>query len=572
MQTAVACAGLLRRSEGQHLVTALPIPVTSRFGAPLPVKKTSAFSRSHKEELKNFLSRKKWALPGARYPGTSASGAEKCDTQERRLSLSTNAETAAHGGATPATRTEDEHDPPALNSGTCTERSSFERRVRRRAERFGTEEKERGNGGDATAAGRSDVERSDDDEPRRSSSSRVHRVADFAKWATRVAEEAAADAASDSSSVDWRRERRRRKAAKSVAATTAVPVGSTTTAADSHQDAGAAERASREATRLIAPAPSAAGQRSEHSVQIGARAHRTASAGGGFRVTATIDDAVDDDAQNDAESQRQLWSAAAPKAARHSRAPANDDLQRKRKRALTADRGRRVLGSRRSDELRGILKNIDDTRFGVAGGPRRSTEAGARLVRPRGTVRTGSSRSDGALPVGACSAASEATRQRDRWIHELESKGVDVRGDGSPEHLARLGSQRQRAEAYAAAAARATPGGGDRPTPVALGSSIPEGLEARAAAAMSLDELVKLPTYSMARDSSESGRLRSPGTVPHYERVAGGGADAEPRRNTRRVCCARTGGPQALTDVYTPEGVRLIMALVRGDASVRRQW
>ena len=425
-------------------------------------------------------------LARSKVSGYCASGAEKCDTQERRLSLSTNAEKAAHGGATPTTSTEDEHDPPALNSGTCTERSSFERRVRRRAERFGTEEKERGNGGDATAAGRSDVERSDDDEPRRSSSSRVHRVADFAKWATRVAEEAAADAAAGSSSVDWRRERRRRKAAKSVAATTAVPFGSTTKAADSHQDADAAERASREATRLIAPAPSAADQRSEHSVQIGARAHRTASAGGGFRVTATIDDAVDDDAQNDAESQRQLWSAAAPKATRHSRAPANDDLQRKRKRALTADRGRRVLGSRRSDELRGILKNIDDTRFGVAGGPRRSTEAGDRLVRPRGTVRTGSSRSDGALPVGACSAASEATRQRDRWVHELESKGVDVRGDGSPEQLAMLGSQRQRAEAYAAAAARATPGGGDRPTPVALGSSILEGLEARAAAAMSL--------------------------------------------------------------------------------------
>ena len=79
-----------------------------------------------------------------------------------------------------------------------------------------------------------------------------------------------------------------------------------------------------------------------------------------------------------------------------------------------------------------------------------------------------------------------------------------MRGDGSPEQLAMLGSQRQRAEAYAAAAARATPGGGDRPTPVALGSSIPEGLEARAAAAMSLDELVKLPTYSMARIASET--------------------------------------------------------------------
>ena len=151
---------------------------------------------------------------------------------------------------------------------------------------------ERGNGGEATAAERRDVRRSDDGEPQRSSSSRVHRVADFAKWATRVAEEATAEAAAASSSVDWRLERRRRKAAKSAVPTTAV----TTTAAGSHQDAGAAERASREAARLIAPTPNAASQCSEPGAQIGARVHRTASVGGGFRVTATIDDAVDDDA------------------------------------------------------------------------------------------------------------------------------------------------------------------------------------------------------------------------------------------------------------------------------------
>ena len=121
-------------------------------------------------------------------------------------------------------------------------------------------------------------------------------------------------------------------------------------------------------------------------------------------MTATIDDAVNDDAQNDAESQRRLW--------RHSTTPANDDVQRKRKRALAADRGRRVLGSRRSDKLRGILKNIDDTRLGVAGVPWRSTEAGNRLVRPRSAVRTGSLGSDSALPVEACSAASDAIPRR----------------------------------------------------------------------------------------------------------------------------------------------------------------
>ena len=113
-------------------------------------------------------------------------------------------------------------------------------------------------------------------------------------------------------------------------------------------------------------------------------------------MTATIDDVVDDDTQNDAESQRRLWSTAAPRATRHSSAPVNDDLQRKRKRALTADRGRRVLGSRRRDELRGILKNIDDTRmrrrrrasaeYRGRQPARSATERGRDRLTPKGTV------------------------------------------------------------------------------------------------------------------------------------------------------------------------------------------
>ena len=116
-----------------------------------------------------------------------------------------------------------------------------------------------------------------------------------------------------------------------------------------------------------------------------------------------------------------------------------------------------------------------------------------------------------------------------------------MRGDGSLEQLAMLSSQRQRAEAYAAAAARATPGGGDRPTPVALGSSIPEELEARAAAAMSLGELVKLPTYSMARIASETDDFvrRAPFPITNVSPAA------EPMtRATRRGCCVQTGGLQ----------------------------
>ena len=53
--------------------------------------------------------------------------------------------------------------------------------------------------------------------------------------------------------------------------------------------------------------------------------------------------------------------------------------------------------------------------------------------------------------------------------------------------------------AYAEAAARMAPRGGGLPTPVAAGSSIPDGLEAAAAASLSLDDIIKLPSYSMAR-------------------------------------------------------------------------
>ena len=447
-----------------------------------------------------------------------------------------------------------EHDPAAVHSEARTEQSSFERRIARRTERFGPDEMKRGNGGVTTA-----VER------RAAASQRLSTRRSSAHQALPGGEPGGPTSVPGrktpqgdtgtplrdgctfvlgcptGETVDNQRQGRRTSP-------------STNAVKEKHQDAGAAERASREAARLIASAPNAASQSSEHSLQIGARAHRAASAGGGFRVTATIDDVVDDDAQNDAESQRRLWSTAAPRATRHSSAPVNDDLQRKRKRALTADRGRRVLGSRRRDELRGILKNIDDTCMSVVEGPRRVN----RLVRPRSAVGTGSLEGDGVLPAGASSQTGDANRQRDRWIHELETQGVNVRGDGSPEQLAMLGSQRQRAEAYAAAAARATPGGGDRPTPVALGSSIPEGLEARAAAAMSLDELVKLPTYSMARIASETDDFvrRAPFPITNVSPAAE--PMTPPTHNASRVLCPNW-RPSSLTDVYTPEGVRLIM-------------
>ena len=180
---------------------------------------------------------------------------------------------ATRGSAAPDTGTGNEHDPPAETVNHAPELSSFGQRVARRTERFGTDDTERESGGmTATASERSDMERGDDDDrrlaSRRPSGSWVHRVADFAKWATQVTEAAAAEAAAASSSTDWRLERRRWKAAKPVPrAGNPVPAAA---AADTHQETGAAERVSREAARLITSSPDAARQASEPSIQIGA--------------------------------------------------------------------------------------------------------------------------------------------------------------------------------------------------------------------------------------------------------------------------------------------------------------
>ena len=128
-------------------------------------------------------------------------------------------------------------------------------------------------------------------------------------------------------------------------------------------------------------------------LQIGAGERRTVPAGHGFRTTATIEVAVDDDERNDAESERRrLEQAAEQPSTKRRPAPAeSDDVVRRRKRALTHDRGRNVLGS----------------------------------------------------------------RQRQRWVHQLDEQGKLPRGAQRAEAIKSLGAQRQRAEAYAAAAARA---------------------------------------------------------------------------------------------------------------------
>ena len=80
---------------------------------------------------------------------------------------------------------------------------------------------------------------------------------------------------------------------------------------------------------------------SNRKLQIGAGERRAVPAGNSFKTTATIDVAVDDDERNDAESERrQLERAAEQPSTKRRPTPAEtDDVARRRKRALTHDRG-----------------------------------------------------------------------------------------------------------------------------------------------------------------------------------------------------------------------------------------
>ena len=115
-----------------------------------------------------------------------------------------------------------------------------------RVERFETDEEERGSGGGQLPTARQPTPR-------------VKRVANFAKWATQVAEAAKADAAAASETVDWRKERRRRQSATHTAPTGAKekPTVPSPFAATTQEESGAAASASREAARLITSRPNA---------------------------------------------------------------------------------------------------------------------------------------------------------------------------------------------------------------------------------------------------------------------------------------------------------------------------
>ena len=231
-------------------------------------------------------------------------------------------------------------------------------------------------------------------------------------------------------------------------------------------------------------------------MQIGAGERRTVSAGHGFKTTATIEVAVNDDECNDAESERRRLERAAeqPSTKRRPTPAETDDVVRRRKLALTYDRGRNVLGS----------------------------------------------------------------RQRQRWVHQLDELGELPQGAQRAEAIKALGAQRQRAEAYAAAAAKAAPRGGGRTAPVALGSSVPEGLEAAAAAGLSLDDIIKLPSYSMARVANESDEfvIRAPFPVTN---VSPADDPMPPVPDANATADDPDWRPTSLLDVYTEAGVRAIM-------------
>ena len=90
----------------------------------------------------------------------------------------------------------------------------------------------------------------------------------------------------------------------------------------------------------------------------------------------------------------------------------------------TAEQHQRRCRQRRASPTADDTANCaitNGTLLGIADSRRRA-ETGGRLVRPRNAVRTGRATSDSVLPVGACSAASDATRQRDRRLHQLETR------------------------------------------------------------------------------------------------------------------------------------------------------
>ena len=184
-------------------------------------------------------------------------------------------------------------------------------------------------------------------------------------------------------------------------------------------------------------------------IQVGARERRTVPAGHGFRVSATVDDVAGESEQNDDEHRRRLREAAAPRARRSPEL--SDDETRKRRRSPTQDNGRRFFGSRQLERLQSAMSAFRSDP------PETETESASRR-RPGShdddSWETGSSfddrgkrRSHGSTTKAR--AALRTSRQRQRWVHQLDALGVLPQGEGRIDSIRALGAQRQRADAFA---------------------------------------------------------------------------------------------------------------------------
>ena len=93
---------------------------------------------------------------------------------------------------------------------------------------------------------------------------------------------------------------------------------------------------------------------------------------------------------------------------------------------------------------------------------------------------------------------------------------------------------------------------------MALGSSVPEGLEAAAAAGLSLDGIIKLPPYSIARVANESDEfvVRAPFPVTNVSPAAD---PMPPVPDANATTDDPDWRPTSLLDAYTGAGVRTIM-------------
>ena len=105
---------------------------------------------------------------------------------------------------------------------------------------------------------------------------------------------------------------------------------------------GGTRDAVREAERVMIPKLDAQqGSSAPPGIQIGAGGRRAVLAGHGFGVTSTIDEEVGDDERNDeAAQQRRLAAAAVDASGRRTPEEPTDDEVRKRRLALTRERGR----------------------------------------------------------------------------------------------------------------------------------------------------------------------------------------------------------------------------------------